>query len=312
MRRPSPPALKSATTLYKSPLFSLLLQSLLPSLRPLAPSTHPAPAPLAALLTTLQALRPFVLALKALPPTTPRLTTATADHLPYPGQGPADDSKWLMAFAPPTECQITGAWPLETLSSRRPSSSKKGKGKGSDAGREGEVELALAMPDAFFQDKDFLNGRWAHKRVYWLGVVGKALREHAGELGLGEVAWRVEEGAEWTPRLVVRSRTGACRSLCPVWLLRSDLADTAPAHTPPFPPPVQTARPTTFPSSRCRSSSRPSCPPLCSRRPSSRPCAMPSARLRPSRPLPHPRRQSTTPRSCRPRSRRPACCTCTR
>jgi len=102
-----------------------------------------------------------------------------------------------MAFAPPTECQVTGAWPLETVVARR--ASKKGKG------REGEVELALAMPEAFFQDKDFLNGRWAHKRVYWLGVVGKELKKHAKKLGLGAIEWRVEDGAEWAPKLVVRS-----------------------------------------------------------------------------------------------------------
>lgn len=102
-----------------------------------------------------------------------------------------------MEFAPPTECQITGAWPLETVIARW--ASKKGKG------REGEVELALAMPETFFQDKDFLNGRWAHKRVYWLGVVGKELKKHAKKLGLGAIEWQIEDGAEWAPKLVVRS-----------------------------------------------------------------------------------------------------------
>lgn len=200
-------ALKSATSLFKSPLFSLLLSSLLPSVRPLSPATHPTPPALAALLSTLQTLRPFLLALKKLAPTSPRLTLQSGDNLPYPGQGPKDDSKWLMEFVPPVECQITGGWPLETVLSHRPSKKSKGKGK------EGEVELSLIMPEEFFQEKDFLNGRWAFKRVYWLGVVGKELKKAGAKLGLGDVEWRVEEGAEWTPKLVVKSVTGQSFSL---------------------------------------------------------------------------------------------------
>lgn len=204
-------ALKSGSTLFKSSLFSLQLSLLLPSIRPLSPAAHPTPAPLSPLLSTLQLLRPFLLALPTLHPTTPRLSLGQYPNLPYPSPGPPDDAKWLMTFLPPKEVQIVGDWALETCSH---SSAKKGKGKG----KAGTVEMALMMDEAAFQEKDFLNGRYFYKRVYWLAVVGHAITSAIDKLGLGAVEWAVEGESEWKPVLVLRSKQGATQ---PVPLLLS-------------------------------------------------------------------------------------------
>lgn len=176
------------------------LDLLLPSIRPLARDAHPTPPALTALVSTLQSLRTTLLALPELPPTTPRLTRSQYPNLPYPSTGPADDAKWLMSFLPPSEAQIVGDWVLGTRSSA--------KGKGKKEGKEGTVDLALTIPEGCFQDKDFMNGRYFFKRVYWLGVIGKALEGQLGALGLGSIEWAEEVGSEWKPVLVLRSKQG--------------------------------------------------------------------------------------------------------
>jgi U3 small nucleolar RNA-associated protein 22 len=105
-----------------------------------------------------------------------------------------------MTFLPPKEVQIVGDWALGTRTSA--------KGKGKKEGKEGTVDLAVMMPEECFQEKDFMNGRYFFKRVYWLGVVGKALEAGLGESGLASVEWAEEVGSEWKPVLVLRSKKG--------------------------------------------------------------------------------------------------------
>lgn len=197
-------ALRTGATLYKSSLFAMQLDLLLPTIRPLSPASHPQPPVLSSLLSSLKSLRTTLLALPALPPTTPRLTLSQFPNIPYPASGPADDAKWLMTFLPPKEAQIVGDWALGTCSSS--------KAKGKRSGKEGAVELSLRMDDAMFQEKDFMNGRFFFKRTYWLAVLAAALTKSAGELGLGSVEWSIESGSEWKPILVLRSKPGGSLS----------------------------------------------------------------------------------------------------
>lgn len=92
---------------------------------------------------------------------------------------PTKATNWKVAFEPPSAIQLVGGWPLQLTVLNR--------------SRWLTVDLALEMPyvslltpcsrqrgidasfQTLFQEKDYLDARFFHKRAYYLAVVASSL-----------------------------------------------------------------------------------------------------------------------------------------
>ncbi|PRT54383.1 U3 small nucleolar RNA-associated protein 22 [Wickerhamiella sorbophila] len=68
--------------------------------------------------------------------------------------------KYQLAFAPPVEVNVIGSYSLKTVV-KQPESSG--------------IDLLLTMPSDLFEQKDYLNYRYFHKRAFYLAAVAKAI-----------------------------------------------------------------------------------------------------------------------------------------
>ncbi|KAJ7052431.1 Nrap protein-domain-containing protein [Mycena amicta] len=145
-------AINDAKDLFKSNTFKLQIDALLPNIRPkesrIPPLDH-----------FLNALHAVLSSLSAVAPQHP---LEAANNLlkkgiavPYGLPRPTKDTNWKVAFEKPTVITVVGSW------------ANKISVKGKDATKFG-VDLSVEMPSALFQEKDYLNGRFFHKRAYFL------------------------------------------------------------------------------------------------------------------------------------------------
>lgn len=99
--------------------------------------------------------------------------------VPYPLPVPTEDTNWKVAFEKPSEIAVVGSWINKTCV------------KGRDGSRFG-IDLALEMPKVrtllrymthlkvnqeLFQEKDYLNSRFFHKRAFYLATIAAALQD---------------------------------------------------------------------------------------------------------------------------------------
>lgn len=81
-------------------------------------------------------------------------------NIPFSHPLPRDDAPLKFAFEPPSTLNLVGSWPLR-LATRRPGLLN--------------VDVEVQMPSSLFQEKDVLNGRYFHKRAFYLAVLAEAL-----------------------------------------------------------------------------------------------------------------------------------------
>ncbi|KAG1460713.1 hypothetical protein G6F56_005886 [Rhizopus delemar] len=82
--------------------------------------------------------------------------------VPFPDPQPLPDALHSFAFEKPTATHIVGGYALKTVSkSSTPFT----------------VDIAVEMPSSIFQEKDYANYRYFHKRVCYLSVLAKAIQE---------------------------------------------------------------------------------------------------------------------------------------
>ncbi|EIN13041.1 Nrap protein [Punctularia strigosozonata HHB-11173 SS5] len=195
--------IKDATSLYRSASFKLQIDALLPTIRP-KPS-HTAP-----LERFLLALHTFLTSLPPLPETHPRqaadaLSAATSApskkkrrksegpppappstvHIPYPQPLPPHDTKWKVSFEPPeaTGVLLTGSW-ADGLSVKGLTDKH-----GGTEGARFSVDVAVEMPDSLFQEKDYLDNRFFHKRAFFLARIAAALAQQESSPGFNVDAY---------------------------------------------------------------------------------------------------------------------------
>lgn len=96
-----------------------------------------------------------------------RVFNSSSITVPSPDPKPKQDSPLKYAFKRPCKVQVIGSWILQTAALRP---------EGVD------VDLVLTMPSSLFQEKDYLNMRYFHKRAYYLAAIAAALQ---GEKELG-------------------------------------------------------------------------------------------------------------------------------
>lgn len=102
---------------------------------------------------------------------------ATKVIVPFAEPQPQADVNYKLAFEPPSGLQLVGSWPVKT-SSLRP--------HGLD------VDVAVVMPSAIFQEKDHLNFRYYHKRAFYLAVLAAAISSSAKDLGIEQPIFETE------------------------------------------------------------------------------------------------------------------------
>ncbi|KAF8559467.1 Nrap protein [Imleria badia] len=151
--------LKDAADLYQSSSFKLQVDALLPNVRPKESRR-------AALDQFLLALRSHLLSLPHTQPQNPlvaaRELSKNGIAVPFALPHPTQETKWTVAFEPPSDIHVVGSW------ANKISVKKK------DGGYFG-VDLAIEMPSSLFQEKDYLDARYFHKRSYYLAVVAQSI-----------------------------------------------------------------------------------------------------------------------------------------
>ncbi|KDQ55434.1 hypothetical protein JAAARDRAFT_692207 [Jaapia argillacea MUCL 33604] len=152
--------IREATDLFKSSTFKLQIDALLPTVRP-KPSRIP---PLDLFLHSLYS---FLTSLSPIAPQHPLVASRKLLHdsgvaVPFPLPSPTEGTNWTVAFEAPTDVALIGSWPTKCIVKRTD-------------GLPYIVDVAVEMPAALFQEKDYLNGRFFHKRAYYLACIASAI-----------------------------------------------------------------------------------------------------------------------------------------
>ncbi|KAH8688888.1 pre-rRNA processing protein Utp22 [Talaromyces proteolyticus] len=82
--------------------------------------------------------------------------------VPFPHPTPDESSRYPMSFLPPTDVNVVGSLYLRA---------------GMHATEVLIVDLAVTMPSAIFQPKDFRNYRYFHKRAYYIACIAASLQK---------------------------------------------------------------------------------------------------------------------------------------
>ncbi|KAI9752797.1 MAG: hypothetical protein M4579_005472 [Chaenotheca gracillima] len=81
--------------------------------------------------------------------------------IPFPDPKPPKDANYKVAYSKPTSINVVGSFALKTASKENGIIT---------------VDLAVVMPSTIFQDKDYLNYRYFHKRAYYLACLAAGLK----------------------------------------------------------------------------------------------------------------------------------------
>lgn len=88
---------------------------------------------------------------------------ASKNGVEIPWSRPSDKTQYKLAFGTPTDINVVGSFALGSVI-RLPGKEKIG------------VDMSVTMPAELFQEKDFLNNRYLHKRAFYLAVLASVLK----------------------------------------------------------------------------------------------------------------------------------------
>ncbi|PWY66178.1 pre-rRNA processing protein Utp22 [Aspergillus eucalypticola CBS 122712] len=182
-----------ASGFYKSTFFKLQLDELLNGSRPNYDKQ------VSRLQETLHKLKSVI---ECLPDRPPKSTFEAEKELrgthgitvPFPEPRPAKDTKYTVSYSKPTNINVVGSLSLKT-------------GAKSDVPL--TVDLAVTMPSALFQEKDYVNYRYFHKRAYYIASLAAGIREAEG-LNL-TVKFGLQDGDSLRPVLLLEPNNGTER-----------------------------------------------------------------------------------------------------
>ncbi|RAH53857.1 pre-rRNA processing protein Utp22 [Aspergillus piperis CBS 112811] len=174
-----------ASGFYKSTFFKLQLDELLNGSRPNYDKQ------VSRLQETLHKLKSVIECLPDRPPKSTfeaekELRGAHGITVPFPEPRPAKDTKYTVSYSKPTNINVVGSLSLKT-------------GAKSDVPL--TVDLAVTMPSALFQEKDYVNYRYFHKRAYYIASLAAGIREAEG-LNL-TVKFGLQDGDSLRPVLLL-------------------------------------------------------------------------------------------------------------
>ncbi|KAL4951340.1 Nrap protein [Aspergillus filifer] len=180
-----------ANGLYKSSLFKLQLDELIAESRPNYERQ------LATLKDTLHGLKDLI---ECLPERTAKQPIEAERELrqshgvvvPYPEPRPGKDTRYQVAFAPPTNVNVVGSFALKL---------------GSKSAAPYVVDMSVTMPSSIFQEKDFTNYRYFHKRAYYVACIAAGLKGNKNaDL---DVKFELQDGDALRPTIVLQPTKGA-------------------------------------------------------------------------------------------------------
>ncbi|KAE8395404.1 Nrap protein [Aspergillus alliaceus] len=108
--------------------------------------------------------------------------------VPYPEPRPGKDTKYSVSYSKPTNVNVVGSFALRT---------------GVRASGPCTVDLAVTMPNTLFQEKDYVNRRYFHKRAYYIACLAAGIKE-AGSLSF-EVKFAQQDGDSLRPLVLMES-----------------------------------------------------------------------------------------------------------
>lgn len=175
-----------ASGFYKSSFFKLQMDELLAELRPnYDKQVSKIQGTLHKLKETIERLpdrgaKPAFAAEKAL----------RSEHgivVPYPAPRPGKDTKYSVSYAKPTNINVVGSFALRT---------------GIRTSEPYTVDLAVTMPSSLFQEKDYVNHRYFHKRAYYIACLAAGIRE-ANDLNV-DVKFGLQDGDSLRPLVILQ------------------------------------------------------------------------------------------------------------
>lgn len=151
--------IKDANDLYQSGSFKLQIDALLPNVRPKESGRQQ-------LDHFLFALRTHCISIPSIEPLNPltaaKILSKKGVAVPFAFPLPFPDAKWKVAFEPPKEIYVVGSW-ANGIAVKKQTGSHFG------------VDLSVEMPETLFQEKDYLDGRFFHKKSYYLAVLAQSI-----------------------------------------------------------------------------------------------------------------------------------------
>ena len=107
--------------------------------------------------------------------------------VPYPAPRPGKETKYTVSYVKPANVNVVGSFALRT---------------GIKKSEAHTVDLAVTMPSSIFQEKDYVNHRYFHKRAYYVACLAAGIRE-AGDLNV-DVKFGFQEGDSLRPLVVLQ------------------------------------------------------------------------------------------------------------
>lgn len=178
-----------ASGFYKSSFFKLQMDELLTGLRPNYDKR------ISKLQETLHKVKHAIETLPEHPPKSvseaeKELRGASGVVVPWPEPRPAKDTKYTVSYAKPTNINVVGSFALRT---------------GAKTSDFRSVDLAVTMPSSIYQEKDYVNYRYFHKRAYYVACLAAGIQESMSELGL-EVKFGLQDGDSLRPLILLEPR----------------------------------------------------------------------------------------------------------
>ncbi|KAJ5198397.1 uncharacterized protein N7498_007514 [Penicillium cinerascens] len=181
--------LAMASGFYKSSFFKLQMDELLTGLRPNYDKR------ISKLQETLHKVKHAIETLPEHPPKSvseaeKELRGASGVVVPWPEPRPAKDTKYTVSYAKPTNINVVGSFALRT---------------GAKTSDFRSVDLAVTMPSSIYQEKDYVNYRYFHKRAFYVACLAAGIQESMSELGL-EVKFGLQDGDSLRPLILLEPR----------------------------------------------------------------------------------------------------------
>ncbi|PYI26556.1 Nrap protein [Aspergillus indologenus CBS 114.80] len=178
-----------ASGVYKSSFFKLQMDELLSELRPNY-DRH-----VAKLQDTLHQLKSII---EQIPEKQPQsaweaekeLRSTHGITVPFPEPRPGRETKYPFAYVKPTNVNVVGSLSLQT---------------GAKSSNPLTVDLAVTMPSAIFQEKDYINHRFFQKRAYYIATIAAGIKAAAG-LDL-HVKFALQDGDSLRPVIILEPIT---------------------------------------------------------------------------------------------------------
>lgn len=109
---------------------------------------------------------------------------------PFPEPQPAEDALHSFAFEKPSAMHVVGGYGLKTIAKTK---------------THFNVDVSVEMPDSIFQEKDYSNYRYHHKRACYLAVLAHAIKSSNKKF---EVEYSTLNGDLRRPILLVKPVAG--------------------------------------------------------------------------------------------------------